>query len=98
MAVVAIGGLLLGVVLLVVGFDYLHFLRTADAEALDICVNSPSMDCNPLVWKRCLLVGGLFTGFGVGLIAVRRRFVVTAKPARAVLPKAQARHLWLEGQ
>lgn len=56
---------IIGAALFVGGAHDFLFLRSADAEAIDICVGTPSMDCDPRHWLKTLVIGGalLFASF-----------------------------------
>ena len=45
-----------------------HFLLYGDRAALDICLNNPTMDCDPRPWKVLLIVGAVLLTLGFVLL------------------------------
>jgi hypothetical protein len=55
----------------VIGYSALtdrHFLLHGDAQALDICINNPRMDCDPRQWWVLLVVGSVLAVLGLGFL------------------------------
>jgi hypothetical protein len=67
--VVAAAAATIGVALFVRGAHDLSLLRSADPEAIDICVSTPSMDCDPRHWWRNIGVGSSLILASVVLVA-----------------------------
>jgi hypothetical protein len=45
-----------------------HFLLYGDRAALDICLNNPTLDCDPRSWKVLLIVGSVLLTLGFVLL------------------------------
>ncbi len=65
LAFLALALAVLGGALGLSGWDQRNFLLHGDAEALQVCLHNPAMDCDPRRWLVLVAVGGALLAVGL---------------------------------